>query len=281
MLCDCGKVAVLDAQSGKVLDAIHVGARPMGLVASRKANRLYVCNSGEASVSVIDASTMREITRVAAVREPVFAALSPDESRLVVSNALPLGAATDENLAAAVSVIDTNKLQAFAAVPLPGGSTNVRGICIDPTGRWAYCVHALAHFNLPATQLDRGWMTTSALSIIDLRAARREATVLLDSINEGAADPHAVAISPGGDALYVALAGTSQVQRVDLKTLHGLLAGRLTPEVSTDVGQANTNVWQRIGKDPSAKADLAGDLMAMDLAGLLRRPPPAGPALAE
>ena len=119
-------------------------------------------------------------------------------------------------------------------------------------------------------------MNTSALSIIDLHANRLEATVLLDSINEGAADPHGVALSPAGDFLHIALAGASQVQRVDVKTLHKLLAGDLTPEVSKDVGQANTNVWQRIKKDPSAKADLVNDLLAMDLAGLLHRVPSGG-----
>ena len=275
-LCDTGEVAVLETGGGHVQARIAAGVRPEGLALGKKTGRLYVCNRGEGSVSVIDARTLAQVARIGVIREPFFAALSPDESRLVVSNALPLGAATDENLAAEVSVIDTVKLQTAAMVPLPGGSTNLRGICVDPTGAWAYCVHAMGRFNLPATQLDRGWMNTSALSIIDLHANKLEATVLLDSINEGAADPHAVALSPGGDFLYVALAGTSQVQRVDLKTLHKLLAGDLTPEVSKDVGQANTNVWQRIKKDPSAKAELANDLMAMDLAGLLVRAPSGG-----
>jgi YVTN family beta-propeller protein len=275
-LCDTGEVAVLDTAGGHVQARIATGVRPEGLTLGKKTGRLYVCNRGEGSVSVIDARSLTQVGRVAVIREPFFSALSPDETRLVVSNALPLGAATDEHLAAAVSVIDTAKLQTIATVPLPGGSTNLRGICVDPTGAWAYCVHALGRFNLPATQLERGWMNTSAMSIIDLRANKLYATVLLDSINEGAADPCSVALSPAGDFLYVALAGTSQVQRVDVKTLHKLLAGDLTPEVSGNVGQANTNVWLQIKKDPAARADLSYDLMAMDLAGLLRRVPSGG-----
>jgi YVTN family beta-propeller protein len=275
-LCDVGKVAVLDTGSGHVQARIATGVRPEGLALGKKTGRLYVCNRGEGSVSVIDARSLTQVGRIGVIREPFFAALSPDESRLVVSNALPLGAATDEHLAAAVSIIDTVKLQTIASVTLPSGSTNLRGICVDPTGAWAYCVHALGRFNLPATQLERGWMNTSALSIIDLRANKLYATVLLDSINEGAADPHAVALSPAGEFLYVALAGASQVERVDVKTLHKLLAGDLTPEVSGNIGQANTNVWQRIKKDPAAKADLVYDLMAMDLAGLLVRAPSGG-----
>ena len=275
-LYDAGEVVVLDTGSGRVQAHIATGVRPEGLALGKKTGRLYVCNRGEGNVSVIDARSLTQIARIPVIREPYFAALSPDESRLVVSNALPLGAATDERLAAVVSVIDTGKLQTAAMVSLPSGSTNVRGICVDPTGAWAYCVHAMARFNLPATQVDRGWMNTSALSIIDLHANRLEATVLLDSINEGAADPHGVALSPAGDFLHIALAGASQVQRVDVKTLHKLLAGDLTPEVSKDVGQANTNVWQRIKKDPSAKADLVNDLLAMDLAGLLHRVPSGG-----
>ena len=70
-------------------------------------------------------------------------------------------------------------------------------IAIDAGGRWAYVAHTLGRPNVPATQLDRGWVNTNALSILDLRARSRYATVLLDTPQRGAADLRNSLLSPG------------------------------------------------------------------------------------
>ena len=70
-------------------------------------------------------------------------------------------------MAAAISLFDTKSLHR-TDIPLPNGSTNAIGLCISPDGRWAYVVHTLARYKLPITQLERGWVHTYALSLIDL-----------------------------------------------------------------------------------------------------------------
>jgi hypothetical protein len=39
---------------------------------------------------------------------------------------------------------------------------------VSPDGRFAYVTHTLGRYQLPTTQLERGWMNTNALSIIDV-----------------------------------------------------------------------------------------------------------------
>jgi len=83
----------------------------------------------------------------------------------------------------------------------------VTGVCTSPDGRWAYVVHTLGRFNLPITQLERGWVHTYALSILDLPAGKLRATLLLDDLGGGAADPWAVVARPTGATLWISPRG--------------------------------------------------------------------------
>jgi hypothetical protein len=92
-----------------------------------------------------------------------------------------------------------------------------------PDGQYAYAVHTLAHYQLPTTQLDRGWMNTSALSVIDIARLRPLSTVLLDDVDHGAANPWDVACTRDGRWLCVSHSGTHEVSIIDRPGLHGRL----------------------------------------------------------
>ena len=113
--------------------------------------------------------------------------VTPDGKSVFVANHLPLDRADGDDVAASVTAIDTATQQA-TRIRLPNGSTSVRGMCLSPDGRYVYVVHILAHYQLPTTQLERGWMNTNALSIIDAAAKRPINTVLLDDVDLGAAN---------------------------------------------------------------------------------------------
>ena len=194
-------IALIDTSQGIVVGRIPVGAWPVALALAKKAQRLYCCNQGENTVSVIDLTTGQQIDEIAVVREPAFAAISADESRVVVANFLPSGSGTDPDLAAEVSILDTGAMRQVARVKLPPGSTMAGGVWINPNGKWAYVVHVLGRFDLPVTRLEEGWVHTCALSIIDVAGGIRLATVLLDSLTQGAADPWAVTGSADGRTL--------------------------------------------------------------------------------
>ncbi len=107
-----------------------------------------------------------------------------------------------------------------AAIRLPNGCTCGRGVAVSPDGRFAYITSVLGRVTLPTTQLDRGWMMTAALSVIDVAAGRLVNTVLLNEIDRGAANPWGVAVSPDGRRLVVAHAGTHELSVVDRAKLH-------------------------------------------------------------
>jgi DNA-binding beta-propeller fold protein YncE len=102
---------------------------------------------------------------------------------------------------------------------LPNGSTSVMGVAASPDGRWAFVTHILARFTVHTTQLEQGWINTNAVSIIDVRARRLHATFLLDDVDNGAANPWAVAVSPDAKTLYITTAGTHELHVIDFPAL--------------------------------------------------------------
>ena len=271
-----GAVAAVATDSGKETKRVAVGCRPVGLALAPKLNQLYACNTGDSTLSFIDAATMAEKFRVKVVREGMFAAVTPDESAVVVTNALALGPATESTTGAVVNIIDAKEGKTGTTVKLPGGSTNARGVAVSPDGKWAYLVHSVSRFQVPTTQLERGWMNTSALSVIDLTARELYATVLLDSIDLGAADPFGVALTADGTTLWLSISGTHEVARIDVARLVEMLSGKVPDQYAKSLGSANTNPWANVKADPKYRFQLVNDLMAMYFAELIQRFPSSG-----
>ncbi len=270
---DAGTVAEVEAGAGKVARRLPVGLRAVGVAIAEKKRLLLACNTVENDVSIVDLKTGKEKARVALLHQPFMVAITPDESVAVVGNLLPRGSAADPQTAAAVSLVNLDRKTCVGHVTLPGGSTSLRGIAISPDGRWAYAVHTVGRTTLPTTQLERGWVNTNGLSVIDLKAKAHVATLLLDRLSEGAADPWGVALSKDGHTLWITLSGVHQVARVDLAGLHRLLQGKPLPKGRGGPGGYVPEIWKEIRKDPAKRADLVNDLAALYGAGLVRRTP--------
>ena len=238
-------VAEVDPVAGKITRRFTTGRYPSGLALAHKGTRLVVCDRGLDRLSVLDIASGKSIAEVPVGRQPMHVAVSPDGSLAAVSNLIPATAATAADHATEVTLVDLTKNTVRSSVRLPAGSTNARGIAIAADGGTAYVVHTLGRFHLPTTQLDRGWVNTNALSIIDLATARRKATVLFDQVTDGAADPWGIALAPDGSRLFVTLSGVHQLAVIDCAKLAAL-----------------------IGSDPDA---FTNDLAVMHRNGILRR----------
>ena len=181
--------------------------------------RLYICNRFDNNISVIDLEKREEISPVSVGREPIAAAITPDDTLLFVAHHLPNGPSDRDVVASSVRVIHTDGLQTVKEIPLPNGSTCLQDLCISNDGRFAFVTHILARFHMSTTQLDRGWMSTNAFTIIDVAAREVVNTILLDAIDRGAANPWGIACSPDHRFLCVTHAGTHEISLIDLPAL--------------------------------------------------------------
>lgn len=94
--------------------------------------------------------------------------------------------------------------------------SNLRGIALDPRGKFALAVHLVPKSNLPATQIEQGWVFTNAISHVPFDRAERVVTLPLDLRTRGFANPEGVAIAADGKRAYVSHAGADLVSVIDL-----------------------------------------------------------------
>ncbi|NWK54725.1 c-type cytochrome [Verrucomicrobiaceae bacterium N1E253] len=260
-----GKIHVVDTASYEVLYSWPVGHTPMSPCLSPDGSRLYVCNRFNDMVSVLDASAGSLLANIPVEREPHAAVLSPDGGKLFVANLLAVGPATSSQVAGHVSVIDTSTRSVSNSIALPTGSHSLRGLAMAPGGGSLYVTHVLSRYYIPTTQVTRGWINTNALSVIDPASEARVNTVLLDDMDEGAANPWGVACSPDGAWLCVAHAGTHELSVIDRGAMEAKLAAS-SDDASKDLAWM-AGIRRRValrGNGPRGIAIMSGKVFAAE-----------------
>jgi YVTN family beta-propeller protein len=246
------RVWVADAANGRFVEEIRAGHTAMAPVVSADGNQLFVCNRFNNDVSVIDLQAKKEVRRIPVQREPVAAVLTADGKFLLVANSLPTGRADAETVAAVVSVIDVVAGKVSKQLQLPDGSASLNDIRVSHDGRYAVVTHVLSRYHLPANQLERGWMNANAMTIIGLSRMEVLNTILLDDLENGAANPWAAAWSRDGSKLVITHAGTHEISVIAFPALVAKLEGlpvSLKAAISGDYGSV-----------ARVKADVPNDL---------------------
>ena len=215
-----GKVFVIDTNTARLTDTIIAGHCPTAPAVSIDGKTLYICRQFEDKVIAIDIAGRKITAEIPVTREPVAAVLTPDGKKLFVANSLPAGRVDGDFTAAVVSVIDTAKNKTVETVTLSNGSINLKGIAASPNGEYIYVTHVLARYQMPTTQLERGWMNTNAMTIIKAGDNKVLTTVLLDEIDLGAANPWGIACTNDGKFICIAHAGTHEISVIDRIAMH-------------------------------------------------------------
>ncbi len=218
-----GKVYVINISLWILQNTIDVGHTPMSPVLNGDQSLLYVCNRFDGTVSKIGTASGAVLSTIDVLREPVAAAITPSSNKLFVANHLPVGPANTGNIAASVSIIDTST-EAVTNIQLTNGSTGMRGICVSPDGNFAYVTHVLGRYQLPTSQLERGWIMTNAFSVIDISSETLVNTVLVDDVEMGAANPWGIACTNDGSYLCITHSGSHELSVIDRTGLHNRLS---------------------------------------------------------
>jgi len=261
------QVCAVDLAAGAVTARLPAGHTAVSPVLSPDGKSLCVCYRFDNCVAVFDLAQQKESCRIPVAREPIAAALTPNGEFLLVAHHLPAERADADVVAGSVSVIDLAARAVTKQLQLPNGSSLLRDLRISPDARYACVTHNLARFHMPTTQLERGWMNTSALTLIDLGAMRILNTVLLDDVDRGAANPWAAAWSADGKTLGVTHAGTHELSVIDVPALLAKLARLPTaPDPSQPIDYSAAS---RIAADvPNDLSFLVGIRQRVKLTGI-------------
>ena len=229
-----GRLSRLDLRKDTVETLIDAGHYPVAPVLDETHQHIFVLNRFAGRATKIDLTT-QSAASIHVGREPIAAALSPDGKTLCVAHLLPEQPSTAEHVAAKISFINTSDMSVAKQILLPNGSSGARNLALSADGRFVFVPHVIARYTLPTTQLERGWMNTNALSIIDLETRQRHATVLLDDVDQGAANPWDAACAADGKTLVVSHAGSNQLSLINLPELLQKLTAIPHPENRLDV----------------------------------------------
>ncbi len=181
-----GKIIVIDTDSHEITKTIRVGMGAISPIVNQKGTKLYVCNQFENSISEINLKKWKVTKTLKVVREPRSLAFDKNEKHLYVTNFLPDGRADIEIVAAKVSVIKIKSFRLIKNIALENGSNALRGICLSPEGKYIFVSHNLGRFQVPTSQLQQGWMNTSAVAVIDTDSKTLLGTILFDEPEHGA-----------------------------------------------------------------------------------------------
>ena len=102
-------------------------------------------------------------------------------------------------------------------IQLANGSNALRGICMTPDGKYIYISHNLGRFTVPTSQLQQGWMNTSAFSIIDVAKQEFIGAVVVDEPERGAAGIWSIVCND--ETLFITHSGTHEISVIDHKAM--------------------------------------------------------------
>jgi YVTN family beta-propeller protein len=253
-----GRIAIIDATTGAVIDTVAVGKRPRGLRVLRDGTHVLVALSGSPiagpgvdesklppadraadGIGVVDLATRQVVRMIQSGQDPETFALSPDEQTLYVSN--------EES--AEMSVVDVAKGAVRAHVP---ACEEPEGVTVRPGSSEVYmtCEGANAVAVIDAqklaqvTQIPTGARPRSiaftpdgaiafvtnenaaAITVIDANARRPLDAIALHGkpADEFPPRPMGTALSPDGRLLYVSTGRAKGIVVIDVgkKAVQGM-----------------------------------------------------------
>ncbi len=200
-----------------VVATLEVGHTPndMAIVSGKG----YVCNRFSNTVSVVTLSDMKVSSTVSVEgREPAAAVTVGTD--VYVACHLPDESTQNTVMSANLVIISSTTDAVVKTIPMVNGTSGVKDICVSPDGKTVYVSHIVGRYAYPTTQLDRAWINSNCFSVVDTASRTITCTVLLDEVDEGAANPWGITVSSDGKYLCVALSGLNEVMVVDITKMN-------------------------------------------------------------
>ncbi len=182
-----GKLEVVSLSTGNPVFSLPLGSGACAPVLNAAGDTCYVCLQFANSVVRIDLKSRQVVDEVKVRREPKHSMLSKDEKTLYVANFLPDQRADIDHVSSLISVIELPRFKKTKDISLANGSNALRAMALSPDGQYLFATHNLGRFMVPTSQLQQGWMNTSAFSIIDTVTQQYLCSVLVDEPERGAA----------------------------------------------------------------------------------------------
>lgn len=241
-------VSVIDLAEMSVTDTLKTGNGPAGLNLSSDEQFLYVVNSYTSDISVIDLRSGEERKRLAAGNNPTGIQASPDGSKLYITSRRALLVPYGDPVVSELSVVSDKNQRIVDRMDIESAYM-MENIAFTPDGDMALMPLIRPKNLIPSIQVERGFMMTHGIGIIEQKPDGRIIQLLLDEPNAYYADPYDIAITPDGKRAFVSHAGVDCISVIDIDSIRALIAESTTEKLnyySNHLGISSRYVVKRI-----------------------------------
>ncbi len=222
----------IDLTGSRIMDTLSGGAGPAGMVISPDGQYLYVVNSYSSDISVYQLDNHQEKRRLKAGNNPVSIAMAPDGSEIYVSSRRSVPVPHFTSPMTEMTVAGT-KYQRVTDRKMWKDAYIMENVAVTPSGDMAITTLIRPKNLIPAVQIERGWMMTQGIGIIERKENGRMIQLLTDEPNQYYSDPFDIVISPDGKRAYVSQAGVDMISVLDLEEVRKMLAEIPDEELET------------------------------------------------
>jgi YVTN family beta-propeller protein len=245
----------IDLEELRVTDTLKGGSGPAGMTLSPDGKTLWCVNSYSSDISIFDLNTLQERRRLKAGNNPASAAMTPDGSEVYVSSRRSIEVPHMTPPMTEMTVANT-KYQRIEDRKLFRNAYIMENVRVTPSGDMAVTTLIRPKNLIPAVQIERGWMMTHGIGIIERKENGRMAQLLLDEPNAYYPDPFGMVISPDGKKAYVSHSGNNMVTAIDLDEVRKLLEESSEDQLATfanHLGISSLYVIGRVSTGPNPK----------------------------
>jgi YVTN family beta-propeller protein len=238
----------IDLATAKVADTIQTGSGPAGLILSHDERYLIVVDSYSSEVSFIDLQSGAEIRRLMAGNNPVQADLSPGDDLLYVSSRRTLPRPHLTPPVTEMTVIDAGR-QRVRERKIFENAHIMENVAITPSGDMVLATLIRPKNLIPSIQVEKGWMMTHGIGIIETGNEGRMVQLLTDEPNAYYSDPFDIVITPDGKKAFISHSGVDFITVLDLTAIRKLLSESTSEELETysnHLGISSRYVMERI-----------------------------------
>jgi len=247
-------ISVIDLVKMRVTGTIKTGNGPAGLALSSDGQSLYVVNSYSSDLSVIDLRSGIERKRLSTGINPTGIQMSPDGNIFCVTSRRALLAPYGDELVCELTV-GNDKMQRIIERKDIKSAYMMENIAFTPDGELALMPLIRPKNLVPSIQVERGFMMTHGIGIIEQKPDGRVIQLLLDEPNAYYADPFDIVITPDGKRAFVSHAGVNCISVIDIDSIRTLISESTTEMLnyySNHLGISSRYVVKRIptGSNP-------------------------------
>ncbi|MBK8881579.1 MAG: beta-propeller fold lactonase family protein [Bacteroidales bacterium] len=222
-------VFVINLDNYQITDTLLTGNGPAGLSLSSDEKSLYVVNSYSSDLTVIDLESGIEIKRLTTGNNPTGATLSPDGSDLYVTSRRADIAQYGEPLVSQLTVVNDKSKRIKTYLGMESAYL-MENVAFTPAGDLAVVTLIRPKNMVPSIQVERGFMMTHGIGIIEQKENGRIIQLLTDEPNAYYPDPFDIVISPDGKRAFISNSGVNTITVVDIDSVKALIA-ESTPEM--------------------------------------------------